>query len=572
MTVKELLSSGTNESFVIPPYQRPYSWNTDNVCELFNNLWDFSQGEGGCEKKNKASYFLGCIVLYNGVEDRQEIVDGQQRIITLSLLLRALYTRLGVIVPNDNGLSARMNDIAPTLWELSSRDNAINFSKPLVVSQAMDDKYNDIFQRILETGHADETARDKYSCNYIKIQELIEEKINECGLQQAVIKMNDFCYAILNQALIFPILASNEEMAQTVFHTLNSLGMPLQDADIFKAQIYKHIEGKEEKNRFVEHWKRLSEQASELKLDIQSLLTYYMFYLKAKRKNANSSLQSLRKFYAGEGNNYKDLYEKDLLDRLEEILLFLRVVIRREKIDGEEWSQNTDILKMLDILRFYPNEYWKYPTIIYYMTYKNTADFIPFFRSFLRQLAGELVKKFCVSSTINSIKSKVLNLNIDIFQSPHPHLDFETPFDDVLNTKISQPSQSIRQMLLAILAYTKQDELLVPYWEIEHIFPTSWTRDFEEQFQSTKEYINHLGNYLPLEKSLNIKASDHYFLQKKPEYLKSTIAIAEDMGRSTKSSFLRDDIVRRDQIVENDICNCLKSWGQQYEEAWHCHC
>ncbi|WP_239822393.1 DUF262 domain-containing protein [Streptococcus mitis] len=84
-TVKELLGSGKNKKFAIPEYQRPYAWTTDQIQTLFDDLVEYTSGE-----EKDSTYFLGTIVAYENDENEQEIIDGQQRITSLFLLLRAL--------------------------------------------------------------------------------------------------------------------------------------------------------------------------------------------------------------------------------------------------------------------------------------------------------------------------------------------------------------------------------------------------------------------------------------------------------------------------------------------------
>ena len=91
-TVLELLSSGQEVPFVIPEYQRPYSWGDDEISTLFDDLWNFSI-ERTESNGNTQNYFLGCVVSYTQDKERQ-IIDGQQRLTSLFLLLRAVFSRL----------------------------------------------------------------------------------------------------------------------------------------------------------------------------------------------------------------------------------------------------------------------------------------------------------------------------------------------------------------------------------------------------------------------------------------------------------------------------------------------
>ena len=91
-TVIELLKSGKDHRFLIPEYQRPYAWGDDEVITLFDDLWEFSIERTTPE--GAKTYFLGSIVSYENSNGEKEIIDGQQRITSLFLLLRAVYAKL----------------------------------------------------------------------------------------------------------------------------------------------------------------------------------------------------------------------------------------------------------------------------------------------------------------------------------------------------------------------------------------------------------------------------------------------------------------------------------------------
>src|SRR5262245_57658742 len=76
--------------FFIPRYQRPYAWTTEQTEELLDDLWAASSADGvGIEDKDP--YFLGSIVLIKKEHHpRAEVIDGQQRLTTLTILLSVL--------------------------------------------------------------------------------------------------------------------------------------------------------------------------------------------------------------------------------------------------------------------------------------------------------------------------------------------------------------------------------------------------------------------------------------------------------------------------------------------------
>ena len=119
-------------------------------------------------------------------------------------------------------------------------------------------------------------------------------------------------------------------------------------------------------------------------------------------------------------------------------------------------------------------------------------------------------------------------------------------------------------MLLKFFAYTRQDELLPTNWEIEHIFPQKWDDHyFDKSYSPDKIYemIEHLGNKTPLEKKLNIKASNGYFHQKLIEYNKTKIAITKNIQKSNcNKDWSIEDITIRDMELYNTFNNVIGNW------------
>ena len=84
--VDDFLNTSKKNRFVIPEYQRPYSWEEEQVLALFDDIWDFSIQNANDESK---FYFLGTIVSFVNENGEMEIIDGQQRITTLFLLFKS---------------------------------------------------------------------------------------------------------------------------------------------------------------------------------------------------------------------------------------------------------------------------------------------------------------------------------------------------------------------------------------------------------------------------------------------------------------------------------------------------
>ena len=554
-SVETLLGSGRFKPFVIPEYQRPYAWSDEQVETLFEDLWEFTAGSGGTE--NNGSYFLGSIVSYENDDGEQEIIDGQQRITSLFLLLRAIYTRLTDTLESERTAEAKnfISKIEPTIWRTNKLTGVVDYTDILLTSRVMNNDGNQILKAILETGETSENAKDNYSKNYRLFQRLLDKHSLENPLM-----VYQFIYALLNQAILLPITADTQDTALTIFSTLNDRGLPLSEADIFKAKIYNQLDV-DNKKLFIERWKNLDEQATYNKESIQQLFYYYMFYLRALEKDIKTTTPGIRKYYANE--KFKRLFEVDLMDNLCIILNLWRVINKGQEIDGEAWSKNNKIKQSLDTLSSYPNEFWKYPVVIYYICHRNKEDFEVKFTAFLNKLLLELFTKYLISPTVNAVKTDILKLNAEIVKSDKPIFSFKEIDMAILENHIQNPHRNLVRMLLKILAYQEQDTLLPDNWEIEHIFPQKWQDNYFTDVSeiTIKEKIEYIGNKVPFEKKLNIIAGNGYFGKKKKEYLSSNISITKKLGTLEIDEWNLDSIMTRNIRILDSVKNILRQWN-----------
>lgn len=568
--VLQLLTSGQEIPFVIPEYQRPYSWSDDEIITLFEDLWEFSIER--THNDGAKSYFLGCIVSYEENGERQ-IIDGQQRITSLFLLLRAVFSMLEKEDNKTDEVNNFIQKIKPALWKENEMTGKEDRSQILLRSEVVTDSGNLILRNILESGEADKNAKDNYSKNYNKFKELYIQKS-----QNSPNQIYHFVLALLNYSILLPITADDQETALTIFNTLNNRGLPLSDADIFKSYIYKKLDdaGKKE---FINKWKKLETEAEKVNESIQSLFYYNMFYMRAREKDDKSTTPGVRKYYLDKKNNRLN---PDVIDDLAANLQLWKVINGRESVEGEDWCQNMDIRKILDCLSSYTNEFWKYPVSIFFMEHKDKENFEKMFLKFLRKLYVMLLTRYLEVPTINAVKIDILKLNVQIINNCHP--EFYAGFEEkkledeyAVNAEkartdklIIAPNKNMVRMLLKVLAYQEdaQKDLLPGYWEIEHIFPQTWDSKFYTFYEEeVNEKLEHLGNKLPLEKKLNISASNNYFAKKKDRYKDSKIAIIKKLGDSTLDEWNLSNIDTNDIKVCEIIKGLLKKWVEEYEEA-----
>ena len=566
--VLQLLTSGQEIPFVIPEYQRPYSWSDDEIITLFEDLWEFSIER--THSDGAKNYFLGCVVSYEENGERQ-IIDGQQRITSLFLLLRAVFSMLEKEDNKTDEVNNFIQKIKPALWKENEMTGKEDRSKILLRSEVVTDSGNLILRNILESGEADKNAKDNYSKNYNKFKELYIQKS-----QSSPNQIYHFVLALLNYSILLPITADDQETALTIFNTLNNRGLPLSDADIFKSYIYKKLDDTGKK-AFINKWKKLETDAEKVNESIQSLFYYNMFYMRAREKDDKSTTPGVRKYYLDKNKNR---LTPEVIDDLAANLQLWKVINGREAVDGEEWSQNMDIRKILDSLSSYTNEFWKYPVSIFFMEHKDKANFEEIFLKFLRKLYVMLLTRYLEVPTINAVKVDILKLNVQIINNSHP--EFYAGFEEkkledeyAVNAEkartdklIIAPHKNMVRMLLKVLAYqdNTQTDLLPGYWEIEHIFPQTWdSKYYTLNEEEANEKLEHLGNKLPLEKKLNISASNNYFAKKKDRYKDSKIAIIKKLGDSTLDEWNLTNIDANDTKVCEIIKSLLKAWVDEYE-------
>ena len=226
-SISKLLSEMQNRKFIIPDFQRPYKWNVEKCETLWNDIEDFTVTDA----KIGSDYFLGTIVSYINDDKNQEIIDGQQRITSFFLLLRAFFRKLEVMVEDDD-VAGLKNQLAPCIWDINPISQKVSDKTKIhIESLVATEEDNVTFHKILETGLSSDLATDNYSVNYRFFKKQCDEYAETNPMQ-----WKQLCITILQKCIILPIECDTPETALTIFSTLNDRGLPLADSDIFKAQ------------------------------------------------------------------------------------------------------------------------------------------------------------------------------------------------------------------------------------------------------------------------------------------------------------------------------------------------
>lgn len=235
--VSELLSVDSSWRFKVPRYQREYVWKRDDWAALFDDLWD-----------NPPGYFLGSMICINRSDDTMqvqelEVVDGQQRLTTLSVLYAAIYKCLDQCAGDDE-------DARHELFNLRSRLVCKGPKKTLRLEPSRQGSNYDDYVAIL--GDAEilkgvEPVKNAGKRKLFKAYRFFMDRLDELDVKGEKVfdlgKIKAFMER-LNRASLVKIEVGSHADAFTLFESLNNRGVPLSALDLIKNNLLAALEKK----------------------------------------------------------------------------------------------------------------------------------------------------------------------------------------------------------------------------------------------------------------------------------------------------------------------------------------
>lgn len=548
-TISKLFTEMQNKKFIIPEYQRPYKWDIEK-CET---LWEDITNFYSTNRYDANEYFLGTIVSYKVADNKNiEIIDGQQRITSFFLLLRAFYKKLEEMQEDAQVLGLR-NQLAPCIWDVDPISQEIK-NKKLVHIESLVATEEDNFRlsEILETGVTSDKNKDNYSLNYSFFKEMCDDFALENPLQ-----WKELCITILNRCIILPIECDTSETALTIFSTLNDRGMPLSDSDIFKAQLYKFSSSIEAKKEFTDKWKELTSICKKASISVDDIFRYYTHTIRAQNNDRTKEV-GLRRFYAGEGGSYTLLKSNDLMETLKQLALFWQYINTDNRDEELNYEFNITTKRYIQVFTFYPNDFWKYITSVYFLKNKCNDGFDVEFTDFLKHVLSFMIVKFILNPSVNGIKNDIYNACIQIQNTGNIKFEEAINKDLVYQNLSGNISIKLQRALLLLHAYlnAEQVEAIPSNFEIEHIFPKKWQNTNYNGWDEVDAqlYLEKLGNKVAIEKKINILAGNGYFGKKKIKYYDSKISDVLVLSSIKNDDWLKEDILNRENTFIDKLC------------------
>ncbi len=286
--ISQIFSKDYNWYYYIPKYQREYTWSYSHWGALFNDI-----------ESNAVGYFIGSIICINNTRDsfqiqQLEVVDGQQRLTTLSILLAAIYTQLQKY---KEFISDDDIDVLPSIRKALRRNDSPN---GLVVQPQIQNYNSDDFSYLMQEANILDVAKlgKKKAIPYYPQRKMgrcfnyfmqrIESLVKDLSPEDKVVRLLDI-FNKINQAVLVKIEVSSHTEAYMLFEALNDRGTPLTAIDLMKNTILSKAKNNEEVDTYYEQWKSLIESLTD---DYHTQERFFRHYYNAFKQRHNEPFVS----------------------------------------------------------------------------------------------------------------------------------------------------------------------------------------------------------------------------------------------------------------------------------------
>lgn len=534
-TVANILSTDMLKIYDIPRYQREYTWNQRDWANLYDDI-----------TQNDAGYFLGSFIVVNGIVNSKmdtihyEVIDGQQRLTTLSLLLAALYTR---IMEHKDSIDDDMmlDDIRPLRNRLILKSDK---SMTRVIPQVQNHNLEDYRWILKEHIGLDAVIQKpkflglrKMSKAFNYFYDRLGEDVEGRDGIECVRCLLDICRLVCS-AVVVQITVDSHADAYTLFASLNNRGVPLSAVDLIKNMLLGKVAGVDDGqlNYYFERWQEV----------LHNLGDDYKTQERFFRQNYDAFRREVNKPFIGESgsqlplgsvatrSNLLKIYEKRMesvdgalkvLDELtENSALYSRIIgLDQESPDSElshqllELSRAQGVASYLMLLFLFKKQNQlelKDETLallvkllVCFFVRRNLTDTPPtrdlerLFISICESLESEGLKGIAAAEYI---KKRLVDVSAS-----------DASFKERLEGPIYDVNPDMTRYILTVIASPSVTKEMKPLWEryasgnyvwtIEHIFPQGknipdeWVKmvadgDMSKAIEVQEKQVHTLGN------------------------------------------------------------------------------
>ena len=502
-----------NFVFTIPLYQRPYAWTTEQAGELLEDLIT-SLGDGNEPIDEVNPYFLGSIVLIKGDKPDAQVVDGQQRLSTLTILLAALRT---LVQPK--------YAIALTKLLYEESDPLLGVLNRYRLTLAKRDA--EFFKEYIQDEGGISNLKDLQSNGLwdsrknIKENALLFLKRLEKLSEQERVRLAQF---IIQRCFLVMVVTPDLDSAYRIFSVLNDRGLDLSLTDILKAEIIGQIPDSQ-KEEYTAKWENIESDIG--REPFKELFSHIrMIYRKAKLGDA--VLKEIRAYVKPLDN------PQQFIDKILRPLAEAFYDIKNATYQSD--NRAAEVNRLFGWLNKIDNFDWLPPAILYLSYNRNNPDKLEhFFTDLERLAAGLMIQRYNINERIERYSRLLAAIEREenLFSSDSALQLNREEQSDILKILDGELYliQKIRLYVLLRLDNALLDTGLsnpkVSYdfssITIEHVLlqnpakGSEWETLFSSQ-QQRQKYLHRLGNLVLLSRRKNSEAQNYKFEVKKQKY------------------------------------------------------
>lgn len=492
--------------FNVPNYQRPYLWTTEQAGELLSDsLEALGNSTGSVDDLNP--YFLGSTVLIKGENPEAHIVDGQQRLVTLTILLSAIRTFLpqkeadsitAMLYEKENPILG-----TPNRYRLKIRPRDVEVFQKYIQDEDGLSKIEDL------SNESSDSIKNIYHNARLFLGRL------ESLTQEECIRLVQF---MAKRCFMVVVSTPDPNSAYRVFSILNDRGLDLSYTDILKAELIGEI-GRHDEEKYTKKWEDIEEQLG--RDSFKDLFAHIrMIYTKSKLRG--TVLQEIR-------DHAPIKHPKTFID---EILQPMGEAFDQIKNASYESTTRADTInRLLTYLKRIDNFDWQPPAILYLMRNGNNPQEIErFFQDLERLASGMMIIRADVNYRLERYGRLLTAIEDgkDLYADDSP-LQLTTVEQITAFAILDGGIYDFVKIRLPVLL--RLDEALsggeasydYPIITVEHVLPQSpsqgskWLEWWPEE-QTRSKYLHRLGNLALLSRRKNSQAQNFEFERKKNEY------------------------------------------------------
>lgn len=536
MKLLDFIGKSQEKQFVIPIYQRVYSWEKEQCKEL----WDDIIKVGGNDKMD--GHFIGSILYVldkiTHSNNTLLIIDGQQRLTTITLLLTALRDHW----------SDKHKEIENHYLINSDKDGDKKFR--LILSESDKDT-------LLYLIDKDRRKPSEPSSKIVENFKLFEEWVSNTDKLETIFKG-------LDKLMIVEItLEKGKDDPQLIFESMNSKGIELAQTDLIRNYIVMETEIKKQEGFYNKYWRAMEEEFKQNKKWFDRFVRHYVTIKTREIPNINKVYVALKDYRQKEGIGIEDL----LKDLQKYCGYFCRIVFKKEA--DKDLNKALGFLVGLEMDVIYPLLLELYSD--YSDGVLSKADFIPIIALIESYICRRAVCGLGTNSLNKVFPSFTKHIQKDqYFKSLKAHFGSLTEkqrfpdndeFKDCFITIDFYKFQKNRYFFERLENFERKERVYTHEYTIEHIMPQElteeWKKDLGENFQEIHDkYLHTIGNLTLI--GYNSEYSNKSFQEKRDMeggFKDSPLRL--NQGLRDLESFGEEEIKKR----ANDLADlALKIW------------